>query len=384
MNDTDSQYTFKLFNFELVESSEDCPVPEPRNAHRIVCNSKSLYLYGGYNPKAANDGYQELWEFNFCTKRWRMFDITGNFPEEVISCSVLRRKDKLVVYGGTGVPFAFKCSNKLYTIKLDEEVRISSLVVHGKKPKRQYGQSVVMHKNMLYTVGGTDCFSYNCDVHRVNLNKHSRVWKQLYSKTETAQQCNGVYHPIGRYRHELAFDGKNIYMIGGGTAISSFDLVDIPIFNTRTRKWKQIKAKPDPTNNYPANRRCHALAQMKTADDVHVFVLGGYENNEEAFNDLWRLELSTLQWTLLARNVLPKSPYFHSVALTREGKLYVFGGMEGGTTLRRNNKLFSAWVRIPTLAEIAWEAFLHYFPDIARTNKINRLQLPNRFLSRID
>ncbi|KAK5640434.1 hypothetical protein RI129_011245 [Pyrocoelia pectoralis] len=385
MSENDNRYSFKLFDFQLLEPSKDDPVPEQRSGHRIVCNSKSLYLYGGYNPIAPNNGYQELWEYNFSLKKWRKFDIKDNFPEEVISCSVLRRQDKLVIYGGTAVPFAFKCSNKLYTIKLSDGVRVSSLLIHGKKPKRQYGQAIVMHKNILYVIGGTDGFSYNCDIHRVNLNKNPRVWRSLYLHKKSTEE-NGSYEPPGRYRHEIAFDGKNIYIIGGGTAIKSYNLIDIPVFNIKTKKWQKMASIGDPraTPNYPDARRCHGIVQVKTDNDIHVFVLGGYQTNEQAFNDLWRLELSTLRWTLITKNMLPKAPYFHSVALTREGKLYVFGGMEGGRVLKRNNKLFSAWIRIPPLAEIAWEALLHYFPNVPLANRFNHLQIPNRFLSKCE
>jgi hypothetical protein len=63
----------------------------------------------------------------------------------------------------------------------------------------------------LYTVGGTTGFDYTADIHRLDLR--TGIWEEVYI-------CKGRTwkEPQGRYRHELAFDGTRIYLLGGGTA----------------------------------------------------------------------------------------------------------------------------------------------------------------------
>lgn len=76
-------------------------------------------------------------------------------------------------------------------------------------------QALVYHSSYLYTVGGTTGYEYTCDIHRFDL-KHG-VWEIVYV-------CSGKdeSEPHGRYRHELAFDGKMIYVLGGGTSSESY------------------------------------------------------------------------------------------------------------------------------------------------------------------
>jgi hypothetical protein len=83
--------------------------------------------------------------------------------------------------------------------------------VKGSCPPKQYGQALVLDGLYLYTVGGTTGFDYTADIHRLNLR--TGIWEEVYI-------CKGSKwrEPKGRYRHELAFDGTRIYLLGGGTA----------------------------------------------------------------------------------------------------------------------------------------------------------------------
>lgn len=65
---------------------------------------------------------------------------------------------------------------------------------------------------------------------------------------ETVYLCNGKeeYEPPGRYRHEIGFDGKKIFILAGGTADTVYDLADIPAFDIEKRKWTCVKTIPAP------------------------------------------------------------------------------------------------------------------------------------------
>lgn len=68
-------------------------------------------------------------------------------------------------------------------------------------------------------------------------------------------QGNGDYEPPGRYRHEVAFDGVHIFILGGGTAEEAFGFSKIPVFNVETRQWRKLKTVRDPKNGVPQPRR---------------------------------------------------------------------------------------------------------------------------------
>ncbi|KAK5645440.1 hypothetical protein RI129_006740 [Pyrocoelia pectoralis] len=386
-------YNFKLYKYEKVNSNSKKPLP--RSGHRIVCDTKNLYSFGGYNPLITQNGderdddelninsyplFQELWRYNFATKQWKCYSGRRTLPQELASNAVIRTGNYLMVYGGTGSPFGYRSSNQLYFCALNNDSgQMVEINTTGQHPTPQYGQALVCHNNYLYTIGGTTGFTYSCDIHRLNIKE--RVWENVYI-------CQGRadYEPDGRYRHEVAFDGKQIYILGGGTADNAFDFEKIPVFNIETKKWSKEVAKRDGCHHsgIPAPRRCHGAVQIETGNDIHVFINGGYDG-ETVFDDLWRLELSTMQWTLIEKCILPKPTYFHSAAVCPEGKMYVFGGIYGGDQIRRSSDIYSIWLCIPKLSEICWEALLHYNPQISKHSKEQLINsgLPRGFLDRL-
>ena len=85
----------------------------------------------------------------------------------------------------------------------------------------------------------------------------------------------------------------------------------------------------DPTDkSIPAPRRCHGLVyyEDEKSRSTVVVMSGGY-NGTVVFDDVWRLNLSNMQWTCLRKSKLPQPVYFHSTALTPDGKMYSFGGI---------------------------------------------------------
>lgn len=73
-------------------------------------------------------------------------------------------------------------------------------------------------------------------------------------------------------------------------------------------------------------RRCHGAAQIDHGNGIEVFITGGLDG-DAIFQDLWRLNLKTLQWTYFETCFLPRPTYFHAVSVTPQGRLYVFGGI---------------------------------------------------------
>nr|XP_022917539.1 kelch domain-containing protein 10 homolog [Onthophagus taurus] len=399
-------YTFKLFKYEKVQVNKKISrrIPLPRSGHRIVCDTKNLYSFGGYNPAVVRDNmeiedrdddelsihsfplFQELWKFNFATRRWTRFNCRESLPPELASNAVIRRGNYLMVYGGTGSPFGYRCSNQLYICKLtDINSRMTEINTKGPPPVPQYGQALVYYNDSLYTIGGTTGFSYTCDIHKLNMKTQS--WESVY-----ICQGKGDYEPEGRYRHEVGFDGQCIYILGGGTVEDVFDFAEIPVFDLEKLQWSVQKALPDSLvinsihDGYPPPRRCHGAVQLEFEDeDFKVFITGGY-SGDQIYDDLWCLNLRTFQWTLVTSCRLQYPTYFHSSAVTPEGKMYVFGGIISREDIERSNTIHSTWLCIPKLSEICWEALLHYNPKMISYSKSELINagLPRHFAQRIE
>ena len=112
-------------------------------------------------------------------------------------------------------------------------------------------------------------------------------------------------------------------------------------------------------DGYPEARRCHSTAQIKQ----HVWVFGGYDG-DDVFGDAWQLDLSTMQWARLKME-LPLPVYFHAMTVSEEGKMVMFGGVDDIEQNTRTNRVFSAWLTVPSLRSMAWEAVCHYQPGIS-------------------
>ena len=80
------------------------------------------------------------------------------------------------------------------------------------------------------------------------------------------------------------------------------------------------------------------------------------------FGDTWQLDLSTMQWARLKMK-LPLPVFFHAMTVTDEGKMVMFGGVDRHDV--RTNRVFTAWLSVPSLRSMAWEAVCHYQPSIA-------------------
>lgn len=109
-------YKFKPFVIEKVHPNVCSSLPKPRSGHRIVCDSKNLYSFGGYNPHIQNDEgsddeiwidsyplFQELWRYNFASKKWIRYASQTSLPKELASNAVLRKGNTLMVYSCVSV-----------------------------------------------------------------------------------------------------------------------------------------------------------------------------------------------------------------------------------------------------------------------------------------
>lgn len=110
---TSTEYSFKMFRVDKLQCA--CKPPLPRSGHRIVCDSRNMYAFGGYNPLTMrheddieNDHddffedsfplFQELWRYNYATRRWNRYRFRNTFPEELASNAVIREGNYLMVY----------------------------------------------------------------------------------------------------------------------------------------------------------------------------------------------------------------------------------------------------------------------------------------------
>ncbi|XP_005190212.1 kelch domain-containing protein 10 homolog isoform X2 [Musca domestica] len=373
--------------------------PIARSGHRIIASESHLYSLGGYNPNRTPNVtrfdacmlFQELWAFNFATGRWKLLLNAENseMPRELASNALVIYNNVLISHGGTGYPFGETCSNDCYVYTTGENPKVMLLKVTGDLPTAQYGPGIVIHNDYLYTIGGTTGFDYSCDVYRLNLQ--TKVWENVYICRPEMRD-----DPEGRYRHEVVYDGHHIYVLGGGTSHTVYDLQRIPAFNLETNRWDHFDTLPDRTVainqdlGYPKARKCLSCVQHTTSNgDIEAFITGGLQGDFNTyFDDIWKLNLRTKQWYKIHTAVLPRPLYFHSAAHAGNGCMYIFGGIEYNEVqrdMRRRNHLFKMWMTIPKLSDICWDAITYYNRNLHKFDRATLLNagIPQRYVNRL-
>lgn len=361
-------YKFKLLQLDVIEPNSKLN-PKARSGHRMVADEAGdLYSFGGFNVSVPHDDgelsrepewqkykplFQELWKFNWRTKRWKKLRTKGDIPDKLVSHCMIYWEDKIIIYGGTGLPYGDNSSNKLTVYHIQEnywEV-IEPLSEPSRTPVEMYGQACVIdsERGEIYIVGGTNGSQYSLDVHKFNL--YTKKWTVLYKSTQVD------YEPGCRYRHEIALYNNKLYLFGGSTSHAYYPFDQLPVFDLETHDWSYCKTKPHLKMGqqlYPNARKCHSLTILGN----DCYVCGGTDG-QKVCSDIWHINMEELKWTLLVEKI-PYPVYFHAASVALDGRLTIFGGVDHVNGDSRNNKLTSIWLKVPSLKNICLSAVSYY------------------------
>lgn len=233
-------YKFHISQFEEITPRSQLN-PKARSGHRMVADeSGDLYSFGGFNVKVSEDDgelsndaewrkykplFQELWKFNWRTRRWKKLKTTGDIPDKLVSHCMCYWNGKIIIYGGTGLPYGDNSSNRLtmYHIANNHWEIIEPLSDPSRSPVEMYGQACCIdeQRGEIYVVGGTNGSQYSLDVHKFNL--YTKKWTVLHKSTEVD------YQPGCRYRHEIALYNNKLYVFGGSTSTTYYGFDEVSL-----------------------------------------------------------------------------------------------------------------------------------------------------------
>jgi len=347
-----------LYHFQEIKCCTGEGKPQPRNGHKIVQYKGRVYSFGDCNPDF--ELVDELWELNLTTGKWTKCEKKGDKPEQRdYHTAVCHPLDPgvMLMYGGltnTG-PTDTVVSCHLETREFKKVV-----IEEGEgQPMALFGQAAVTDKKgLFYTVGGrnfTQCFM---DVNMLDLRSSPPVWSSLY------RLSGAMDEPKPRWSHELCLWERRLFVLGGRTFSSTYGFDDLPTFDIEERRWFYTRTKADQhasldnsEDGYPAPRECQSIVQI----GKHVWIFGGC-NGGHVFGDAWQLDISTMQWTR-SKMEMPFPVHSHAMTVSDEGKMVMYGGNDD--MYQRTDRVFTAWLTVPSLRSMAWEAVCHYQPSIA-------------------
>nr|XP_054751689.1 kelch domain-containing protein 10-like isoform X1 [Lytechinus pictus] len=352
--------------------------PCARSGHCAVADEHNIYLLGGYNPDDdvitdyfGSDQhvplFGEVWRYHIPSNRWHLLTNEGESYFRLASMSAILKGKTILIFGGTSYPFGYRSTNKISWLDVRRIDWLNKPEKGEHRPIRSYGQAIAAINPYLYVYGGTTGWVYCSDIHRCHVQ--TGVWERVfnYEAAATAMMRAGktenIAIPDPRYRHEMLNDDRRLYVIGGGTSSSAFPLDKVNAFDTESRQWELLFTKPDERYGFPGPRRCHGCAQLGKVG----YISGGFDGRE-IYDDIWMLDLTTLQWTKL-QTKLPRPVYFHSSAITPNGCLFIHGGVVDAHGTDRSDALVRVWVWVPSLLRMAWNRVLSLLRDPTRIEK---------------
>lgn len=322
--------------------------PAPRSGHRIFLDDEFLYVIGGFDRTADEQGgkiYGEVWRYNLLTQEWTEMDLLGDFPTALASFALVQSypySNHVVLFGGTAVPFGASTSSSVHLLFADREtnsVVSKELSVEGEK-LATYGHAMLRGPDpcSFYVIGGTTGHNFFLDVDKLSFSDGKWSWLNEAQATPNME---------GRYRLEAVLHDDLIFLFGGGRPDFVTELRTITVFDTKNKTFVELPTLPDETlkssnyeDGYPKGRRCHSVTKWKRK----VILVGGCSADKddddvrhvEMYSDVWSFDLDLLQWTKMPFE-LAVPVFFHDAAITREGCLLVWGGVRDIYSSHRTN-----------------------------------------------
>lgn len=124
---------------------------------------------------------------------------------------------------------------------------------------------------------------------------------------------------------------KNQLVIFGGGELGKMAVNDLKlyIYNPKTRKWVSLSIQSSGGSSSPSARHGHVMISG-SGDDTETIYMHGGMNDEQMFDDLWKIDMRKLCWSSLevtgeAAN-RPCARAAHG-GVSINSSLYVFGGL---------------------------------------------------------
>lgn len=264
---------------ESPEMGGGSTAPGKRWGH--TCNAikggEFLYVFGGYGRD--NCQTNQVHVFDTVKQAWTEPVVKGAPPIARDSHSCTAVGDNLFVFGGTD---GMKPLNDLHILETSSHTWMSPSV-RGEGPEAREGHSAALIGKRLFIFGGCGKSSNNSEEVYYNdlyvLNTETFVWKRAITSGTP---------PSARDSHSCLSWKNRIIVIGGEDGHDCY-LSDVHILDADTLVWKELVT----SGQLLPPRAGHSTV----AFGKNLFVLGGFTDHQNLYDDLHMLDVDTGLWT---------------------------------------------------------------------------------------
>jgi len=254
--------------------------PSNRGSHSMAYNSDegTILLFGG---QTSTRRLSDTWVFDCSTETWTEIE-TESAPEGRGDFDMVYDSNNqvFIIYGGWG----HRTGLQHDTWTFDPETGVWTEIETDSDPGRMYGQSLeydhIRKRVILY--GG----------HLRSPISHDHIDEAWYFHLENSSwaQSSSIDKPHGRYWSAVSYseDDSSLVVFGGSYGIGPMN--ETWILDTDEMRWTQLIS-PD----YPIRRVISDMVYVESQDSFILF--GGGNNSPANFNDTWRLDPETWEWS---------------------------------------------------------------------------------------
>ncbi|KAH9282328.1 Kelch domain-containing protein 10 -like protein [Echinococcus granulosus] len=354
-----------------------------RSGHRIICIANDIYVIGGYVQLPTGlEVLGEVWAFNLLAERWRRLNLPNCPFRLALSACALAVGNRVLIHGGTGIPFAEEINNTVIEIDVvteqcKEHACVPKNADEKNIPEATYGHSLTyvclsedennsksLGGGMLVKVGGARGAPYSNVVSAFSFS--TGTWERLFG----GEGVDSLETFTPRYRHDAIFWNEELYIIGGTNFQGSLPFWPMPVFDIRRRGWRYVNF----SGRCPPPIRYSCSVHF---DNV-VYTTGGVMDETDELNNLvFAFNLESLVFYIVGSQPLPT--FFHDLTVAPgRYEFFSFGGVREETRVNHLHR-FRLVHRPSSLAELCWQQvarLLRAFfpPDLATPHLLRVLR----------
>lgn len=322
--------------------------PTERSGHVAVYYDGYVVVWGGYCRLGPEQGYHEIpfpmdeyqpndevWLYCLETSTWKCMETRGEIPPCLSGSSAcVVGRNSMYVFAGHHDDGP---SATVYVLNLKTFIwKNLTNQVQGNPPSKRDKLCCWTHKDVIIYFGGygtvpdpatvdqsNGFFTFNSEEnmttsrgwnnHLYVLDTNSLRWSQPNTKGKA---------PTPRAAQAAAKLGNIGYMFGGRHMEQRLN--DLYSLNLDSLEWSNKIAT---TGNVPQGRTWHSLSAVS---DRHLFLYGGFSNEEDVLDDAFILDTSTMIWFQMqvpSFQSMPMSRMWHTACCTSvSGEVVIYGG----------------------------------------------------------
>ncbi|XP_046336977.1 kelch domain-containing protein 2-like isoform X1 [Haliotis rufescens] len=352
-----------------IPSQDEIP---PRSGHVAACVDMKLLVWGGYQDENTyEDRYlpsNDLWCYSVDFDKWIRNTTHGTRPPGTSgACCCVLDSFFYVVFGHTD----FGNTNKVYKLNL-QTMTWSKLPAIERAPSPRDKFALWTYEKRIYCFGGfgVPIQEYLCEngdfvadtSGDFNVPRFfpDRGWNNQLLVLDSSNdewsnpKCRGPV-PLPRAAHGVAQLGDKVYLFGGRHLTARMN--DLHCLDLSTLTWS---GELTCSTVIPCGRSWHTLTPVS---HNHVFLYGGYTQDQKPLSDAWVLDVDVCQWTQL---VIPQNNprLWHTTALSSGNDILIFGGccddILSHQVNEHSNKILAFRLQPKSLLRLCLETVFNY------------------------